>query len=171
VLQKCRPALGTTQPPFLRVKQPGRDVNHSSPPSADLKNEWSHAFAPPAYLHDVDGDIFLFSVSWFIAPDVWLCVVFVWTFGSHMQFLLTPSRVWQMSSALRHGDPRDWAVHSGRRYQSLHSNANVRVCVQWVPFRSRINSTKSPASGAVKVSECRIVFRLYLFFTATLITT
>jgi hypothetical protein len=29
------------------------------------------------------------------------------------------------------------------------------VCVQWVPLRSRINSTKSSASGAGKVSEPR----------------
>ena len=29
------------------------------------------------------------------------------------------------------------------------------VCVKWVPLRSRINSTKSPASGAGKISESR----------------
>ena len=72
---------------FLRVKRPGRDVNHSSPPSAVFRDEWSHALAPPAYLHGVDGDIFLFYVSWFVAVDVWLCVVFVRTFGSHVQFI------------------------------------------------------------------------------------
>jgi len=55
---------------FLRVKRPVHDVNHSSPPSAVFWNEWSHAFAPPAYLHGVDGDVLLFHVSWFIVGDV-----------------------------------------------------------------------------------------------------
>ena len=44
---------------LLRVKRPGRDVNHSSPPSAVFRNQWSHAFAHPAYLHDVDGNMII----------------------------------------------------------------------------------------------------------------
>jgi hypothetical protein len=46
-------------------------------------------------------------------------------------------------------------VHSGRRYQPLHGNANVCVCVEWVPLRSWIDSTKSPASCAGNVNEPR----------------
>jgi len=32
---------------FARVKRPGRDVDHSSPSSADAKNEWMCASNPP----------------------------------------------------------------------------------------------------------------------------
>ena len=29
----------------------GRDVDHSPPPSAKVRNEWSYTFTPPLYLH------------------------------------------------------------------------------------------------------------------------
>jgi len=32
---------------FLGIKQSGREVDHPPPCSADVKNEWSHTFAPP----------------------------------------------------------------------------------------------------------------------------
>jgi hypothetical protein len=48
------PALGPTQPPihwapgalFLGVKRPGREVDHSPPCSAEVKNAWSYTFTP-----------------------------------------------------------------------------------------------------------------------------
>ena len=32
---------------FQEVKQHGRDVNHSPPSKAEVKNEWSYTFTPP----------------------------------------------------------------------------------------------------------------------------
>jgi hypothetical protein len=49
-----RPALGPTQPPIRRVpgaltpavKRPGREVEHSPPSSAEVKNAWSYTSTP-----------------------------------------------------------------------------------------------------------------------------
>jgi len=54
-----RPGLGPTQPsiqgvpaaPFPGVKQPVREVDHSSPSNADAKNAWSYTSALPLRLH------------------------------------------------------------------------------------------------------------------------
>ena len=32
---------------FARIKRPGREVDHSSPSNADVKNEWICASTPP----------------------------------------------------------------------------------------------------------------------------
>jgi hypothetical protein len=56
-----RTAVGPTQPPIqwvpgapsLRVKQPGREADHSPPSSAEVMNAWSYTFAPPIRLHGV----------------------------------------------------------------------------------------------------------------------
>jgi hypothetical protein len=59
-----RPALGTTQPPvgngasFSGLKWPGREVDHSPPPGAEVKNEWSCTFDLPICLHGVDRENF-----------------------------------------------------------------------------------------------------------------
>jgi hypothetical protein len=50
------PASGVLSP---GVRRPGRKVNHSSPPIAELENEWSHTPTPPIYLHDVEIDYFI----------------------------------------------------------------------------------------------------------------
>jgi hypothetical protein len=50
-----RTALGPTQPPIqwvpgalpLGVKRPGREVDHSPPSSAEVKNEWSYTSITP----------------------------------------------------------------------------------------------------------------------------
>ena len=49
----------------IGVKWLGHDVNHSSPSSADVKNEWSYTFAPPLYLHGMDRD-FTFDLMFYI---------------------------------------------------------------------------------------------------------
>jgi hypothetical protein len=44
------PALGPTQPPIQSVpwiKRPGREADHSPPPSAEVKNAWSYTSTPP----------------------------------------------------------------------------------------------------------------------------
>jgi hypothetical protein len=54
-----RPALGPTQPPIqwvpgalsLGVKRPGREADHSPPPTTELKNAWSNTSTPPIRLH------------------------------------------------------------------------------------------------------------------------
>jgi hypothetical protein len=56
-----RPALGPTQSriqwvpggPFLGVKRPGREADHSLPSNADVKNAWSYTSTPPVRLHIV----------------------------------------------------------------------------------------------------------------------
>jgi hypothetical protein len=52
-----RPALGPTQPAIqwvleahsLGVKRPGHETDHSSPPSAEVKNAWNYTSAPTTY--------------------------------------------------------------------------------------------------------------------------
>jgi hypothetical protein len=45
---------------FMRVKRPGRDVDHSSLSSAEVKNECSYVL-PRMYLRGVNRDNFYFS--------------------------------------------------------------------------------------------------------------
>jgi hypothetical protein len=45
-----RPALGPTQPPIQRVlgvKQHGREADHTSPASAEVKKMWNYTSTPP----------------------------------------------------------------------------------------------------------------------------
>jgi hypothetical protein len=56
-----RMALGPTQRPIqwvawalsLGVKRPGREANHSSPSSAEVKKAWIYTSTPPTRLHGV----------------------------------------------------------------------------------------------------------------------
>jgi hypothetical protein len=56
-----RPTLGPTQPPIqwvpgtlsLGVKRPGREADHSTPSSANVKNAWSYTSTLPLRLHGV----------------------------------------------------------------------------------------------------------------------
>jgi hypothetical protein len=53
------PALGPTQPTFHWVpgaERQGRELNHSLPSSAEVKNEWSYTSTPSICLHAVDKD-------------------------------------------------------------------------------------------------------------------
>jgi len=40
-------------PGALRIKRPGSEADHSPPPSAKVKNEWSYTSASPIHLHGV----------------------------------------------------------------------------------------------------------------------
>jgi hypothetical protein len=58
-----REILGPNQPVIQRgpgyfpgVKRPGREADHSSPPSAEVKNEWSYPSAPLIYLRGTARD-------------------------------------------------------------------------------------------------------------------
>ena len=42
------------------VEQPQREVNHSPPPPAEIKNEWRYTSTPSIRLHGVDRDNFTF---------------------------------------------------------------------------------------------------------------
>ena len=50
-----------------RVKRPGRKVNHSTPPSAEVTNEWSCTSTSPVCLYGMDKKklllIFMFGVK------------------------------------------------------------------------------------------------------------
>jgi hypothetical protein len=59
-----RPALGPTQPPTEgepRVDRTGREVNHSSRSSAEVRNKWSCTSTPTQYLNGVDRENFTFT--------------------------------------------------------------------------------------------------------------
>jgi hypothetical protein len=45
---------------FSQIKQPGREVNHSSPSSADVKHMWSYTATPPICLLGADREVFTF---------------------------------------------------------------------------------------------------------------
>ena len=47
-------------------KRPGRDVDHSLPHSAEVKNERSYTSVPPICLHSLDEDNLLLSYFMFI---------------------------------------------------------------------------------------------------------
>jgi len=49
----------------IGAKWLGHDVNHSTPSSAEVKNEWSYTFAPPIYLHGMDRDNFTFDLTFY----------------------------------------------------------------------------------------------------------
>jgi hypothetical protein len=38
---------------FLGINRPGREADHSSPPSAEVKNSWCYTSTPPIRLHGV----------------------------------------------------------------------------------------------------------------------
>jgi len=68
-------ALGTTQPPIqwvpqtlsLGVKWPEHVGDHSSPPSARVKYEWSYTSIPPICLHAMYRDNFIFKFTFIYA--------------------------------------------------------------------------------------------------------
>ena len=60
-LQNSRPAVRPTQPPIEWVKGTGRDINHSPPSSAEVKNERSYTCVPPICLRGVDKENFTFT--------------------------------------------------------------------------------------------------------------
>jgi hypothetical protein len=45
---------------FLGIKRPGREVDHSSPSRAEVKNEWSYTSTFPIHFHGVDRKNFTF---------------------------------------------------------------------------------------------------------------
>jgi hypothetical protein len=51
---------------FMGVKQSGCEVHHSSPPSTEVKNEWSYTSAPPMSHHVVvDRENYtFFTLKW-----------------------------------------------------------------------------------------------------------
>ena len=59
------PIPAPNQPPvqqaryFLWVKRPGREVDHSPPSYAEVKNEWRRASAPYILPHGLDRDLML----------------------------------------------------------------------------------------------------------------
>jgi hypothetical protein len=47
---------------FKVLKWPGRDVDHSPPNTAKVKNKWSYISTPPDCLHDVYRENFTYSL-------------------------------------------------------------------------------------------------------------
>jgi hypothetical protein len=71
--------VGTTQPPiqwvlgsYLEAKLPlpVHESEHSNPPSAKFKNEWSYATTPPICLHGVErGNLPLLKLAYEFASQ------------------------------------------------------------------------------------------------------
>ena len=51
------PAVGPTNG-YREIKRPGREVDHSPPSSADVKNVWSSTSAPTICLHSANRECF-----------------------------------------------------------------------------------------------------------------
>ena len=49
---------------FQGLKRPGREANHQSSSSAEVKNEWSYTSAPPLLLNVVDRKNFTFFIAY-----------------------------------------------------------------------------------------------------------
>jgi hypothetical protein len=47
---------GAVRAPSREEERPGLKSDHSPPSNAQVKNQWSHTFAPPVYLHGVHND-------------------------------------------------------------------------------------------------------------------
>jgi len=47
---------------FHGINRPGRGADHSSPPSAEVKNGWSHTSTPPACLQSLGRDFVFFII-------------------------------------------------------------------------------------------------------------
>jgi len=50
------------------VKRPGREVKHSSPSSARVKNYWSYTSTPPLCLHGVERENLTFTFTFTVLP-------------------------------------------------------------------------------------------------------
>jgi len=46
---------------FQKVRQPGREADHSTSSGAEVKKEWSYTSTPPTHLHGVDKENFVFN--------------------------------------------------------------------------------------------------------------
>jgi len=101
IVQNVRPALG---PPSLGgyrcfiqgIMQPGRDVDHSPPSSAEFKNEWSCISSSPVCLYGLQWDNFTFFFHAFLSTRDLdfvlrhvLCVTFFATSSSLRSLLRT----------------------------------------------------------------------------------
>jgi hypothetical protein len=51
---------------IMGIKQPAREVDHSFPRGANVKNEWSHAAVPPLYLKGITGASYFYVAFLFL---------------------------------------------------------------------------------------------------------
>jgi hypothetical protein len=51
------------QDPFAMVTRSGPNVDHSPPPSVEVKSKWSHTPAPTIHLHDVNREFLTYLTS------------------------------------------------------------------------------------------------------------
>jgi hypothetical protein len=106
---------------FPGVKQQGREVNHSPPSSAEVKNEWSYTSTLPTCLHGVDRENFNFV-----------------TFNFRLYNVSCDSSV-NLGTRLREGCPanRDSVLGSGK--ESFLSPL-VHTCSEDYPVSCLMNS-------------------------------
>ena len=62
----CYRQLNSSAPAYPVKVRPGREVDHLSPRSAEVQNEWSYNSVPLICLYDVDRDNLLLSYFMFI---------------------------------------------------------------------------------------------------------
>ena len=110
---------------FLSVKRTQRGVNHSSPPSTEVKNKWSYISTPPIHLHDVDRISFTFRI-YILFKAIYIYIYWVFRTKIPNSYLMT--KVFTLPSVL----PAWWldplppeSVPNGHQYkQSI-------ACLQW----------------------------------------
>ena len=56
-----QPPIHTVPGFFLAIRRMGHEVNHSSAPSIEVKNEWNYTSSPPICLHGTERDSFTFT--------------------------------------------------------------------------------------------------------------
>jgi len=62
---KSKPVLGPSLPPMKWVPGsfPGRNVDHSPPSTAEVKNKWNYTSPPPIWVYGVYRAIFTFTAN------------------------------------------------------------------------------------------------------------
>jgi hypothetical protein len=87
------PLIGGHRSSFQRVKRSGREVNHSTLCSADVKNEWSYTYSPTIRLHVVNREDITFvctdclPISFLRCLMVPLSVIFLFSFPLSLYYV------------------------------------------------------------------------------------
>jgi hypothetical protein len=117
-----RKALGPTQPPIqwvpgalsLGVKQLGREVDHSPPSSAEVKNVWSYTSTLPIRLH---GVVLSYSTGTTLPFTFYL---YSYTKKSLGFFFHLSTTTWRRIGEWRYSSIHSWPQHLRGISDQLH---------------------------------------------------
>ena len=83
---------------FPRVKWPLREVNHSPPSSAEVKNKWSYTSTPPICIHGVDRENFNFVGRQNTILHWENCTRWILGYEIYLRYLVTYFVIWLHTS-------------------------------------------------------------------------